>query len=149
MTKKNRKTIKPNLFVVREKTTLWGSVTVNDNLIVDNASSLENLKKKMKKLVLVWEDLEVSDFDVSYDLSAFFEEYYYINIYKISEKAGISYAIMRQYAIGNKFPSEIRVTEIQRAIRDIGKELTKVTLHKPDKKIKLVKTRRRKPQLQH
>lgn len=148
MVKKNRKTIRPNLLVFKEPKTLWGSVTVNDNLIIDYASNLESLKKKMKKLVLVWENLEVSDFDISYDLSAFFDEYAYINILKISEKAGISYSIMRQYSTGNKYPSEVRVKLIQTVVREIGKELSKVTLHKPDKKTKLVKTRRRKPQLQ-
>ena len=40
---------------------------------------------------------------------------------------------MRQYSSGLKFPSEERVKEIESAIREIGKELSKIKLHKRDR----------------
>jgi hypothetical protein len=39
---------------------------------------------------------------------------------------------MSHYASGIKFPSEERVKEIEAAIREIGKELSKVKLHKAE-----------------
>lgn len=142
--KKKQKTVRPELIVERHKRVIWGCVTVNDNLIVDYAANLESLKKKMKKLISVWEDMDAVDFDISYDLTAFFEEYNYVNISKIATKAGINYSLMRQYSIGNKFPSLMRVRVIQKAIRDIGKELTKVTLHKAEKKDRPLKRKRQR-----
>jgi hypothetical protein len=42
---------------------------------------------------------------------------------------------MRQYSIGNKFPSADRVQEIEDAVKAIGKELSKVKLHKSQKEL--------------
>jgi hypothetical protein len=130
---KKKKTITPLLIVERNKGNFWGRVEISDNLIVDTASSLESLKKKMRKLISDFEDKEAVDFDISYDLTAFFEQYAYINISKIASKSGINYSLMRQYSIGYKYPSEIRVKMIEKAIREIGKELIKVKLHKAEK----------------
>ena len=112
---------------------LWGRVTIKDNLIVESASTLEALKKQIKKLIFEFEGVEINDFQVSYDLSGFFSEHSYLNVSDIAQRAGINSALMRQYVSGIKFPSEDRVKEIQKAIREIGKELTKTNLHRPKK----------------
>jgi len=112
---------------------LWGRVTINENLIVDSASTLEALKKQLKKLILEIEEVEVEDFQVSYDLTSFFTEHSYLNVSDIAKRVGINENLMRQYASGHKFPSEERVKEIQKSIREIGKELSKTNLHKPKK----------------
>jgi hypothetical protein len=102
-------------------------------LIVDSASSLEVLKKKLVKLTKQIENIEVNAFVVSYDLTSFFEEYSFLSISDIASKIGINPSLMRQYAQGIKFPSADRVKEIESAIRQIGKELSKVKLHKAEK----------------
>ncbi|MGV3527326.1 MAG: helix-turn-helix domain-containing protein [Flavisolibacter sp.] len=109
---------------------LWGRVKVKGNLIVEQASSLDALKKKIKQLVFDFENVEIEDFKLSYDLTAFFESHNYLNISDIAKKAGISPTLMRQYASGIKFPSEDRVMKIEQAIHGIGRELTRVRLHK-------------------
>jgi|SRR5688572_3496878 len=121
---------RPQLIVEKADGELWGRAKINGNLIVDTATSLETLKKKIKSVILDFEEIEIDEFEISYDLTSFFEQYPYLNISEIANKSGISQTMMRQYTAGNKFPSEERVSEIEKAIREIGKELTKVRLHK-------------------
>lgn len=124
---------KISLIVEKADGELWGRVRVKGNLIVDSAASLAALKKQLKKLILDFEEVEVEDFEISYDLTSFFEQYPYINISEVAAKAGIDYAMMRQYSSGKKYPSEVRIKKIEQAIHEIGKELSKVKLHKPVK----------------
>lgn len=128
-------TQKLQLTVEKSDGELWGRVKVKGNLIVDSATTLEALKKKIKSLVLDFENIEVQDFEIKYDLTSFFESYPYIGIAQIASKSGINYGLMRQYATGTKYPSEDRVKKIEEAIHQIGKELTKVKLHKPQKQV--------------
>jgi hypothetical protein len=128
-------TIKPRLIVEISDGELWGRVKIKGNLIVDSASSLDSLQKKMKSLIFDFEELEINQFDISYDLTSFFQQYPFINITEIANKTGINYGLMRQYSSGNKFPSEDRVRKIEQAIRDIGKELSRIKLHKSQKQV--------------
>ena len=125
---RNKSMIK--LLIEKSGNELWGSVKVNGNLIYDVANSIASLKKKLKTAVLEIENVEIQDFDVSYDLTTFFEQHSYLNISDIAKYAEINQALMRQYAAGVKYPSEDRVKQIEKAIRQIGKDLTKVKLHK-------------------
>ncbi len=127
--------IKPQLIVEKSDGTLWGRVKVNGNLIVDSASTLDKLKNKMKNLIFDFEELKVDDFILSFDLTTFFEQYPFINIMEIANKSGINYGLMRQYSIGYKFPSEERVRKIEDTIREIGRQLSKIKLHKAQKAV--------------
>lgn len=122
---------KPLLIVEKKDGKLWGRVTIKGNLIYDLANNLAALKKKLITLISEFENIEVTDFEVSYDLTTFFEQFSYLNITDIAKRAGINPGLMRQYSSGIKFPSEDRVIEIEDAIRAIGKELSRVKLHKP------------------
>jgi hypothetical protein len=82
-----------------------------------------------------FENAQVEDFDISYDLTSFFEQYPYINITEIANKSGINYGLMRQYSIGYKFPSLERVKKIEEVIREIGRRLSRIKLHKPGRAI--------------
>jgi hypothetical protein len=128
MKQNTNKFIKPLLIVEKADGELWGRVKIRGNLITDSASTLSALEKNLKYLILEFEEVEVSEFEVSYDLISFFDEHSYLNISDIAKRAGINQALMRQYASGNKFPSQDRVTQIETAIREIGKELSKVRL---------------------
>ncbi|MEI2738123.1 MAG: hypothetical protein V9F01_05015 [Chitinophagaceae bacterium] len=130
---KNVNTIKPQLIVEVSDGNLWGRIKINGNLIVESASSLEALQKKMKGLIFDFEELEINQFNISFDLTSFFQQHPFINLAEIANKTGINYGLMRQYSSGVKFPSEYRVRKIEQAIRDIGKELSKIKLHKTRK----------------
>ena len=133
MNTQTRRYPKTSLIVEKGDGELWGRVKIKGNLIVDSASSFEALKRKIKKLIFDFEGVEVEDFEVSYDLTSFFEQYSFLNISDIAKKAGISPGLMRQYTAGLKFPSSERVKQIEQTIHQIGKDLTKVKLHKLQK----------------
>lgn len=128
-------TIKPQLIVEKTGGELWGRVKIRGNLIVDSASSLDKLKNKMKGLIFDFEEVKVDDFILSYDLTTFFNQYPFINITEIANKSGINCSLMRQYSIGYKFPSEERVKKIEDTIREIGRQLSKIKLHKSQKAV--------------
>lgn len=111
----------------------WGRIDINNNLIIDNAASLELLKKKIKKAVEKIEKVNINGFEISYDLTTFFEQYSFLNVSNIAKRANISPLLMRQYSAGIKFPSAERVKEIEQAIHSIGKELSTVRIHKREK----------------
>jgi len=115
----------------------WGRVQVDDNLIIDYASSTDALEKRIKKLLLDFHELNPStiEFERVYDLSAVFEQMDYLNVSAIALRAGISPGLMRQYTAGLKYPSLERAKAIEKAINDIGQTLAEV-------KITVVKNKR-------
>ena len=127
MTRKEKRI--PQLIVEKSNKGFWGRVDTNHNLVVGNAPTLEILKKQMKKSIYEIEKFEVEEFNVSYDLTSFFEQYTFLNITDIAKRTSINSTLMRQYAAGIKFPSTERVQKIEEAIRSIGKELAKVKIH--------------------
>jgi hypothetical protein len=112
---------KPKLIIERSDSKFFGRVTVNNNLIIDHADSIQLLNRQLKKLIY--------DFDIVYDLTSFFTAHP-LNIGDVAKKAAISPVLMRQYASGVKFPSGDRLQQIEKAINEIGRELSKVKLSK-------------------
>jgi len=127
---KKRKIGKHLLIIEMTDVDYWGRVDINNNLIIESSTTIDGLKKKIKKAAERIEKIYIDSFDISYDLTAFFEQYCYLNISNIAKRANISPLLMRQYSAGIKFPSEKRVKEIEVAIKEIGRELSKVKLHK-------------------
>ena len=70
-----------NLIIENAKDGLvWGRITYDDNLLVESALNAEELQVKMRTLLFDFHDLEPDtiNFDISYDLSAFFENFGYL-----------------------------------------------------------------------
>ena len=127
--------VSAQLIVERSDGEYWGRIKIKGNLIVESANTLEVLTKQMKKLIFEFEKVTVSDFDIAYDLTAFFETYSIISITDLARRANINPALMRQYASGIKFPSQDRVKDIEKAIKKVGKELSQIKLHKAEKRV--------------
>ncbi|WP_128545058.1 helix-turn-helix domain-containing protein [Larkinella soli] len=121
-----------NIVLVVEKAEdgkLWGRVNYDDNLLVDYADDLETLKVQMT--VLLKEFNEVGDpleWDVRYDLTAFFESHPFLNISRIAEAAGMNPSLLRHYVAGSKHPSAEQVKKIEDAVRQLGQKLVNVSL---------------------
>ena len=118
-----------------EENEVFGRISFGDNLLVDSASTIELLEAKMKKLLFKFHGLKPNDisFDIQYDITGLFDHKNYLNASVVADIAGISRGLMRQYIAGIKYPSTERTLTIQKAVREIGKEL---------QKIKVVETRR-------
>jgi hypothetical protein len=133
--KKAVKVPKVSLIIESTGIEFWGRVNINNHLIVDVEDTIPALIASMKKVIYDIVEIKVESFDISFDLTTFFEQHSYLNISTVATRAGISPILMRQYASGNKFPSVERVKTIETAIREIGKELGKAKLHKSKREV--------------
>ena len=106
----------------------WGRLTYDGNLIVDHADTVEALQQNMKQLLLDFHDLTDVEFELAYDLYAFFEHYTYLKISKIADYAGLNPSLLRHYKSQTKFPSAEQVKRIEAAVHRLANELKQVHL---------------------
>lgn len=102
------------------------------------ADALNNLREIVKdyqenegKEDKFWKKIDVSElqFDLRYDLQAFFEAYDFLNITAIAKRSGINPALVRQYASGVKHPSIEQSNRLLGTIHRLGQELQTVSIH--------------------
>ena len=117
------------LIIEKSKGKLWGRVNHKDNLITDFATNIDTLEKKMRKLLKDFHELQNVEFDYSYDLTVFFEEYDFLKQSKIAELAGMNPGLLRQYASGVKHPSLEQAKKIEKAVHNLAKELKSVSIY--------------------
>ena len=108
---------------------VWGRVAYDDNLLAESAGNSEDLQIKMKTLLANFHDLEPDsiNFEISYDLSAFFENFGCLKISEIAKYAGLNASLLRHYVAGSKTASKAQVLKLQDAIHKVGNELAQVT----------------------
>jgi hypothetical protein len=121
--------MKIKLILEKESGSLWGRVAYDKNLIVDSAITLPALENKIKKALKEFHNLDSVEFDYQYDLTAFFEQFNFLNQSKIAELSGINPGLLRQYASGVKHPSKEQTQKIQTAIRDLAAKLKSVRIY--------------------
>lgn len=132
-TKKSRHMKKAlvKLVVEGDDGALWGRINYEDNLLVDEAETVEELQAQMQQLLLDFHNLDPNsyEFEIEYDLTAFFEQFNYLKITKIAELAGLNGSLVRQYATGKKFPSAQQAEKIETTIRRLAKQLSNVHIY--------------------
>lgn len=111
-----------------DRSGFWGRLTYEDNLIVDHADTVDTLQQNMRQLLLDFHDVAHVEFDLAYDLYAFFEHYTYLKISKIAEYAGLNPSLLRHYKSQTKFASAEQVKRIETAIHRLANELSQVHL---------------------
>jgi hypothetical protein len=74
-------------------------------------------------------NVDAVDFDITYDLQAFFQEHDFLNASAIARHADMNESLVRQYATGKKFPSAAQAKKIQETIRFLLKPLHSVSLY--------------------
>ena len=110
---------------------LWGRIEFEDNLIAEEAATVEELQSKMKLLLLDFHGLEPDSYEfyIEYDLTAFFEQFHYLKVTKIAELAGLNGSLVRQYATGKKFPSAKQAEKIEIALKKLANQLAHVHIY--------------------
>lgn len=122
---------------------LFGRVEgIGDFMPITVAKSVADVIKNIKALMVdykkhegkkdtLWQkvDPEKATWEILYDIQAFFMEHPYLSITAVAEKAGINPGLLRQYTSGVKHPAAKQVVKIERAIKQIVKELKVVTLY--------------------
>jgi hypothetical protein len=74
-------------------------------------------------------DIEALQFEITYDLQSFFSEHDFLNASAIARHANMNESLVRQYATGKKFPSVEQAKKLEDTIRQLTKELNKVSLY--------------------
>lgn len=74
-------------------------------------------------------DADNLQFDIVYDLQSFFGEHDFLNASAIARHASMNESLVRQYAIGKKYPSLEQAKKLEAVIRELTKDLNKVSLY--------------------
>lgn len=74
-------------------------------------------------------DTKSLQFEMVYDLQAFFSEYDFLNASAIARHANMNESLVRQYATGKKYPSIEQAKKLEDVIHNLTKELHNVSLY--------------------
>jgi hypothetical protein len=133
--------MKIELIIEKNDGILWGRIEGNGWMPTPYGKTISKVIENLKELVtdyikhegkndkqwnkINWDKVE---FDLKYDLVAFFETFNYLNISAISGKIGINRTLLNHYKTGLKYPSAIQAKKIEEAIHTLAAELGKVKL---------------------
>jgi len=92
------------------------------DLLKNTTEAIELYCEQMK------EEVPVLHFELVMDIQEFFRVNDYINVTSLAKRIGINASLLRQYSKGIKYPSLDQVTKIEKAIQQIGKELSSTEL---------------------
>lgn len=67
------------------------------------------------------------EFVFKYDMQSFFNYFYFLNITKVAERAGINPSQMRQYVSGVSKASQKQYDKLSQAVRSFSRELLSAT----------------------
>ena len=115
---------------------IWGRVLFDENLIVESAPSIQQLQKKMQKLLKDFHGLKADEiqFEIQYDITGLFENKKFLNASVVADRSGISRGMMRQYTTGKKYPSKEKIILLQKTIHALAEELKTVKVALPKKR---------------
>ncbi|MDQ6757071.1 MAG: hypothetical protein M3004_09050 [Bacteroidota bacterium] len=123
---------KKELIIEKDKAgKYWGRVHHEDNLIVENGKTVEQIESNMKKLLKKFHGLQPDEitFEHSYDLTALFEKLNFLKISTIAEYAQMNPTLLRQYVSGVKHPSKTQALKIENAIKTLGRQMIKLEVY--------------------
>ena len=90
-------------------------------------SAVEDLLVTRQESIEEGHDIPELEMTFKYDLWAFFDKFP-MNATLVAKQIGINASLMRQYIAGQKQPGKKRIEQIQEGIRNIGKQLSGVSL---------------------
>ena len=90
--------------------------------IADMLSGWEDTKLDLKEDGIRVPELEI-------DVGALFNYYDFINVAGVSREIGVSEAVMRQYAVGTRRPSQERKQLIVQGIKSLAKKIEVVSVY--------------------
>lgn len=125
------KKIKLEMIVERGEGNLTGRVTYNDNLIIENANNVIELEEKLKILLFEFENVNPAQilFEHYFDVFALFQQFDFLNIGKVAERAGINAGLLRQYVSQVKYPSAKQAQKIEDTIHNLAAEMSKASVY--------------------
>ena len=122
---------KIELIIEKGEDGIWGRINYNDNLIVEQSESLDELELKLKMLLYDFENIDPESitFDRRYDLYALFDQFDFLNITKVAKHASINPGLLRQYASGTKHPSLNQAKKIEDTLHNLAGQMQKASIY--------------------
>ncbi len=129
---KQDKMSKYKLIVEKNKDGFWSQVEQLPG-VFSSGDSISNLIDNSKEAIeLYFEETgkhgKRIEFELVMDIQEFFKINEFINISSLAKRIGMNSSLLRQYSKGIKFPSLEQVARIEKAIKQIGKELSRTEL---------------------
>ncbi len=124
--------MKYRLIIEKNKDGYWSQVEQLPT-VFSWGESIEQLLENTKEAIDLYFDESGKrtpriDFELAMDIQEFFKVNEFINITSLARRIGMNASLLRQYSKGIKFPGLEQVARIEKAIRQIGKELSKTDL---------------------
>lgn len=125
--------MKKKFEVINEKAAdnqLWGRIHYGEDLLTTNAKNVEGIIENFREQLEAFYDLKTThkNFEVKYDLEAFFDQYNVLNISEIGKMANISPTVMRHYKTGIKHPSKAQLQNIEQTIHALARQLEQIKI---------------------
>lgn len=74
------------------------------------------------------DELKNHEFEYTYDISALFDAFKFLNVSKFAESIGMSPSLMRHYKLGDTYISAAQAKRIESGLHRIAKDLLAVSL---------------------
>jgi len=123
---------KYNLIIEKNKDGYWGQVEEMP-AVYSSGGSIDDLVENTKEAMdLYAEEMNLQktdpEFSLVMDIQQFFKANDYINITSLAKRIGMNTSLLRQYSKGIKYPSIEQVNKIEKAIKQIARELLNTEL---------------------
>jgi len=123
---------KYKLIIEKNKDGYWSQVAKLPNIFSSGETISELLQNSKDALELYFEESQKKtpkiQFELVMDIQEFFKVNEYINITSLAKRIGMNSSLLRQYSKGIKYPSIEQVAKIEKAIKQIGRELESTEL---------------------
>lgn len=131
--------MKIDVIIEKGKREFWGRIEGYDFLPVTVGKTIDEVLDNLRMLIAdhiehendkQWKGVDVAEieFNLHYDLRAFFDRYKVLNVSSIATKAKINQSLLRQYVAGVKHPSTRQAKKVEAAVRQIAEEMNNVSL---------------------
>lgn len=133
--------MKIDVIIEKGKKEFWGRIEGFEFLPVTAGESVNEVLENLRMLIADyiehegqddkhWKDVKVSkiEFNVHYDLQAFFDEYNFLNVSSIAAMSGMNPSLVRQYSKGIKYPSTKQAKKVETVIRELARKMNEVSL---------------------
>lgn len=119
---------------VEKTTTGFSAYAVKYSAFTTGKTVAELVANMVESLNLYFEEagekkvITPNDLLFEVDLTSIFEVFPVINVRALSERLGMNYTLISQYATGKKKPSSKQAEKIMEGIHEIGRELSELNL---------------------
>ncbi|MBK8501087.1 MAG: type II toxin-antitoxin system HicB family antitoxin [Saprospiraceae bacterium] len=124
--------MKYKLIIEKSNDGYWSQVEQMPT-VFSSGNSIDKLMKNSKAAIELYceetgQKNSKIEFELVMDIQEFFMVNEYINITSLAKRIGMNASLLRQYSKGIKFPSLEQVAKIEKAIKQIGRELSRTEL---------------------